>query len=206
MNHILGWVCICFLVPGGVLPVLSRLVLPRPHGERHRPVQASAWANLLLGVGWLIVGLSLLGHPVPPWLRWLLLPAAVAALALPLAPGIASRRNAGLPWWRFWAAVPSTADSGAREGSQETVIVPDAKTLIERIRTATFSTVRLKPGYDEESVDKFLDRLVADLGDDGRLDPAAVRDVKFPQTRLRPGYVEEDVDAFLDKVIARAAG
>jgi DivIVA domain-containing protein len=55
-------------------------------------------------------------------------------------------------------------------------------------------------------VDKFLDKLAADLGEFGRLDPAEVRDVKFSTTRLRPGYCEQEVDDFLDEVTAQAAG
>jgi DivIVA domain-containing protein len=35
--------------------------------------------------------------------------------------------------------------------------------LIERIKNAQFRTTRLSPGYDEEEVDNFLDRVVAIL-------------------------------------------
>jgi DivIVA domain-containing protein len=205
MIHYVGWMCIGFLTTTFALPALSSLVLPRPRGERHPPVRASVWAKLLLSPVWFIIGAELIGHPGPGWLRWLLLPLAAAATAFLCAPGIMSRRKAGLPWWRFWTDGPSSATLGSPEDSPETVAVPDAETLIHRISNAQFSTTRLRPGYDEEEVDKFLDKLIADLSDCGRLDPARVRDVKFTQTRLRPGYTEEDVDAFLDEVTAQAA-
>jgi DivIVA domain-containing protein len=205
MIHYVGWMCIGFLTTTFALPALSSLVLPRPRGERHPPVRASVWAKLLLSPVWFIIGAELIGHPGPGWLRWLLLPLAAAATAFLCAPGIMSRRKAGLPWWRFWISAPSSAAGPAGQDSQETVIVSDAETLIHRIRTATFSTIRLRPGYDEEEVDTFLDKLMADLGDGGRLDPARVRDVKFSTTRLRPGYNQEEVDVFLDEVTAQAA-
>jgi DivIVA domain-containing protein len=78
----------------------------------------------------------------------------------------------------------------------------DARTtaLIERIKTVRFSTTRLSPGYDEEEVDVFLDKLVAALSRDGQIDRSELRDVRFSRTRLRPGYVFTDVDAFLEEV------
>jgi len=69
--------------------------------------------------------------------------------------------------------------------------------MIERIEKSQFSATRLKPGYDEEEVDKFLDSLVAALR---RGELPEVRGARFSATRLRPGYVEQDVDALLDEV------
>jgi len=81
-------------------------------------------------------------------------------------------------------------------------ITLDARTtgLIERIKTVTFSTTRLSPGYDEEEVDVFLDKLVAALSQEGQLNRSELRDARFSMTRLRPGYVMTDVDAFLEEV------
>jgi DivIVA domain-containing protein len=81
-------------------------------------------------------------------------------------------------------------------------IAPDAKTagLIERIKTVRFSTTRFSPGYDEEEVDVFLDKLVTALGQDGQVDRPELHDVRFSTTRMRPGYVIADVDAFLEEV------
>jgi DivIVA domain-containing protein len=79
---------------------------------------------------------------------------------------------------------------------------PDAGTagLIERIKNVKFSTTRLKPGYDEEEVDIFLDKLVAALSQDGQLDRLELRDIQFSRTRIRPGYTMPDVNAFLDEI------
>ena len=76
--------------------------------------------------------------------------------------------------------------------------------LIERIKNAQFCTTRLSPGYDEEEVDNFLDRLVAILRESDLPDPDEVRNVQFATRRLRPSYVMEDVDGFL-REIAEAA-
>jgi DivIVA domain-containing protein len=81
-------------------------------------------------------------------------------------------------------------------------IALDARTtgLIERIKTVRFSTTRLSPGYDEEEVDVFLDKLVAALSQEGQLDRSELREVRFSTTRMRPGYVVPDVNAFLEEV------
>jgi DivIVA domain-containing protein len=77
--------------------------------------------------------------------------------------------------------------------------------LIERIKNAQFRTTRLKPGYDEEGVDKFLDRLVAILRESERPDREELRNVQFATTRLRPGYAMQDVDGFLREITEAAA-
>ena len=59
--------------------------------------------------------------------------------------------------------------------------------LIERIKNVRFSTTRLAPGYDEEEVDTFLDKLVAVLSEDSELDRSELHEVRFSRTRLRPG-------------------
>jgi DivIVA domain-containing protein len=210
MEHIAGWLEFVWL---GVyaLPSLGQLVAARLGGKRFTAVQSSVWFRLLLSPVLVWVGLILLGHDGPRWLGWPMLALCAPALALrDTIPWMVSRKKAGLPWWRFWNAAPS-ADAGSANpdspaGNLGPVDVPDAAALIERIRAATFSTTRLRPGYDEEEVDKFLDKLIADLGESGRLDQAEVDRIQFSTTRLRPGYDEKEVDDFLDEVIAQAAG
>jgi DivIVA domain-containing protein len=77
--------------------------------------------------------------------------------------------------------------------------------LIERIQNAKFRTTRFSPGYDDEEVDNFLDRLVAILRGSDLPDYGEVRNVEFATTRRRPGYAMKDVDRFL-REIAEAIG
>jgi DivIVA domain-containing protein len=213
MYHVIGWMLIV-VAAGYALGSLSKLAAARLRGVRLTAVPASVWSWLFLSPVLFSGGSGLLGHDGPNWLRGPVGLLCVASLAFLVMPGIVSRRKAGLPWWGFWTAVPAAAaDSagpgypeGSPEASSGPVVVPDAAALNERIRTARFSTTRLQPGYDEQEVDKFLDKLVADLGKGARLDRAAVRDVTFSTTRLRPGYTEQEVDDFLDEVTAQAAG
>ena len=64
-----------------------------------------------------------------------------------------------------------------------------------------FSTVRLRPGYDQEEVDAFLTEIRDSfLGvRQPSLTSDEIRGKRFSTTRLRPGYDEEEVDAFLDE-------
>jgi len=71
--------------------------------------------------------------------------------------------------------------------------------------SARFSTTRLRPGYDMEEVDAFLDA-VRDTFLGVRQPPLTAEEIRakqFATTRLRPGYDEEEVDAFLQDVEAR---
>ena len=77
--------------------------------------------------------------------------------------------------------------------------------LIERIKNAQFRATRFSPGYDEEEVDHFLDRLVAILRESRRPNPDEVRNVQFATRRLRPSYVMGDVDGFLREIAEAAA-
>jgi DivIVA domain-containing protein len=72
--------------------------------------------------------------------------------------------------------------------------------VIDWIRNATFRTTRLRPGYDEDEVDAFLDYVLEVLSRGQRLHRLQVRCVEFSTTRLRPGYEMEDVDRFLIEV------
>jgi DivIVA domain-containing protein len=206
MEHLAGWILIVYGA-GSVLAALSRLVTARLRAKRFTAVPAALWAGLFLSPVLLLPGSTLVGREAPLWLGWPVLLFCVAGWVLLALPGIGSRRKAGLPWWRFWTAVPAPApdpaDPGDRAGSP--VFVRDAEALIERISTARFSTTRRGPGYDEQEVDTFLDKLIAGLNEGGRLDPAEVRGIMFTTTRLRPGYSQQDVDDFLDEITAQAA-
>jgi DivIVA domain-containing protein len=71
--------------------------------------------------------------------------------------------------------------------------------------SARFSTTRLRPGYDKEEVDAFLEA-VRDTFLGVRQPPLTAEEIRvkmFSTTRLRPGYDEEEVDAFLEEVEAR---
>src|SRR5215467_2843253 len=74
-----------------------------------------------------------------------------------------------------------------------------------RSGSARFSTTRLRPGYDMEQVDAFLEA-VRDTFLGVRHPPLTADEVRakqFAVTRLRPGYDEQEVDAFLEDVEAR---
>jgi DivIVA domain-containing protein len=72
--------------------------------------------------------------------------------------------------------------------------------LIERIQNAKFRTTRFSPGYDDEEVDNFLDRLVAILRASDLPDYGEVCNTEFTTTRRRPGYAMKDVDRFLREI------
>jgi DivIVA domain-containing protein len=100
----------------------------------------------------------------------------------------------------------STDSFSAHSPDPEIPSEPDREIadLIQRIKAAQFSTIRLKPGYDEEEVDTFLDKLIAVLSKGGQLDQRELSGVRFATTRMRPGYVMQDVDGFLKDVARRA--
>jgi len=69
----------------------------------------------------------------------------------------------------------------------------------------TFSTNRLRPGYDMKQVDAFLNE-IRDTFSGVRQPPLTAEEIRtklFMTTRLRPGYNEKEVDAFLEEVEAR---
>jgi len=109
-----------------------------------------------VGLGTLLSGIYVRGprDPHATWAEWIPGTLTIAGLLLPVVPWIMSCRKAG----RLDASSAGTPGLGP-------AITLDARTtgLIERIKTVTFSTTRLSPGYDEEEVDVFLDKLVAAL-------------------------------------------
>jgi DivIVA domain-containing protein len=108
------------------------------------------------------------------------------------------------------ASRPGTSGGGERR-HPGTLPLPaegaSAEEVAEWVDRKIFSTTRLRPGYDEEEVDVFLDAIRdAFLGVRGTLLTSdEIRNIKFTKTRLRPGYDEDDVDTFLDDVRTRLA-
>lgn len=110
-------------------------------------------------------------------------------------------------------AGPGRPDTSARRerGSPRALPLPakgaSGRELAEWVDRKIFSTTRLRPGYDEQEVDDFLDTIRDTfLGRrETPLTPDEVRGIRFARTRLRPGYVEEDVDTFLKQAGARLA-
>ena len=74
----------------------------------------------------------------------------------------------------------------------------------EDVRSATFSKPPLgKRGYDEKSVNDFLQRAAQRLDGLGPLSADDVRSVCFPKPPMfSRGYHEDEVDAFLDELAA----
>jgi DivIVA domain-containing protein len=108
--------------------------------------------------------------------------------------GIASRRRSGASTEEY----PSEPAPGPEAGGIA---------LGEWAASRDFPISRLRPGYDIEEVDAFVEAIrQAFLGI--RRPPLTadeVRDKRFSTTRLRPGYDREEVDAFLDAAEFRLA-
>jgi DivIVA domain-containing protein len=191
IQDVAGWA----LVACGVVNVGRALPpLVRRSAARSGAIPAGVWSGLLLGLGFLVSGFLYLRDPGDPhgtWLIWIPVTLGAAGLLLPAVPWIKSRRRAG-------RLDPGPADPPALSSADP----PDARTagLIERVKNVRFGTTRLAPGYDEEEVDIFLDKLVAALSRNGQVDRSELRDVRFSTTRLRPGYAMPDVDTFLQEV------
>jgi DivIVA domain-containing protein len=78
----------------------------------------------------------------------------------------------------------------------------------EDVRSATFSKPPMgKRGYDEKSVNDFLQLAARRLDGLGHLSADDVRNIAFPKPPLfKRGYHEDEVDAFLDQLAATIAG
>ena len=107
-----------------------------------------------------------------------------------------------------WAAPTA---SRASAGQQPSESAPDSEVdgaiFAEWVEARNFATTRLRPGYDKEEVDAFLNAIRDTfLGmREPSLTPDEIRNKQFSTTRLRPGYDEEEVDAFLDETESRLA-
>lgn len=71
-----------------------------------------------------------------------------------------------------------------------------------RVERVAFRPGRMGTGYNEDSVDAFLDRIVATLRGttDHPVTAEAVREVKFSTVMFKTGYLIADVDAFLSGI------
>lgn len=67
------------------------------------------------------------------------------------------------------------------------------------IRGATFTPVRLAPGYDMDEVDELLDALAAAADRGDRLAPLVERG-RLTRSRWREGYYPAEVDDYLELV------
>lgn len=195
-----GWASI-FIGAVSVGPALHPLMGVRRSKGRSGAPKAEVWSRLLVGPGLLVNGVLYLRYPRYPhgtWLVWIPWTLFAAGLIPLIVSWIVSRRRAK----RMDPSSATPSLSSADVPGPGPSFAPDASTagLIERIKNVKFSTTRFAPGYDEEEVDTFLDKLVTVLGEGGQLDRSELRDIKFSQTRLRPGYVMPDVHTFLDEV------
>jgi DivIVA domain-containing protein len=86
------------------------------------------------------------------------------------------------------------------ESPRDTGPAPGSPELIERIETATLHATRHFPRYDENEVDGFLHKLVAELTAGGQLTLAELRDARFTRIRKGSGYSMQEVDAFLARL------
>jgi len=105
---------------------------------------------------------------------------------------------------------PAASHADTRQQRPESKPDPegDRAELTEWVQTRKFSTTRLRPGYNIDEVDAFIDAIRDSFlrVREPSLTPEEIRVKKFSTTRLRPGYDEEEVDAFLDKAELRLAG
>jgi DivIVA domain-containing protein len=119
---------------------------------------------------------------------------------------------------RSMAAEPSTGGAGGAIAVGQATpparweALPEVSGAIvaewaEWARTQCFSVTRLRPGYDPEQVDAFLEAISDTfLGvREPPLTASEVQDKRFTTTRHRPGYDQGEVDAFLDEAEWRLA-
>jgi DivIVA domain-containing protein len=108
--------------------------------------------------------------------------------------GVASKRRSG---------------ASAEENPSEPARGPEAGGVVlgEWAASRDFSTTLLRPGYDIEEVDGFVEAIRQTFLGIRKppLTPDEVRYKQFSTTRLRPGYDQEEVDAFLDAAELRLA-
>jgi DivIVA domain-containing protein len=175
---------------------LRQLAIARRSETRSKAIKSGVW-SWLVGAEQLAVGFILLrdhqDYPHHTSLNW-------PVLILGTTAGMIAIIAFLIVYVRREMRLASSSAGTTAPGPATTLDDSVAGRLIERIRTVQFSTTRLAPGYDEEEVDIFLDKLVTILSKDGELYPSQVRNAQFSTTRLRPGYAVPEVDAFLDEV------
>jgi DivIVA domain-containing protein len=190
-----GWMIICLGTIGA-----GRFVRGLAKAIRNKASASAVLVEVSLLLGWtgtISLGVLDLRYPHYPHgtsLRWL--PAEIygASFATLITAGVVHLIRRGNS-----SADPTGPDS-ANTQDPGPALDASTKKLIERIKNVKFSTTRLAPGYDEEEVDIFLDKLVATLSEGSQLYSSVLRNARFSTTRLRPGYVIADVHAFLDEV------
>lgn len=133
--------------------------------------------------------------------------AGANALAGPGGTGAstADPRDGDAAGWAAPAAVRASVGQQLSESAPGSEV--DGAILAAWVEARTFSTTRLRPGYDMEQVDAFADAIRDTfLGiREPSLAPDEIRIIRFSTTRVRPGYDEEEVDAFLDEAELRLA-
>jgi DivIVA domain-containing protein len=77
----------------------------------------------------------------------------------------------------------------------------------DEVRTATFEKPRWPTrGYDEKSVDDFLQLVARRLEGRGHISADDVRGIRFPKPKLgKRGYNRDEVDSLLDQIAATIA-
>lgn len=104
---------------------------------------------------------------------------------------------------------PPLVGSDAAAGPSVPAQVParSRAEMLQRLQSISFTTTRVRAGYDTTEVDRFLERVQAALTGVGpALRADDIRDVEFSTTMLRAGYDEEEVDALLDELAAYFGG
>lgn len=84
----------------------------------------------------------------------------------------------------------------------------DPASLAATVRNAVFASTQFRAGYDEGTVDDFLDELVRAVegGASGAEVAAMASNAQFTMTSMQRGYECGDVDTLLDEVVRQASG
>jgi DivIVA domain-containing protein len=102
------------------------------------------------------------------------------------------------------AFLARVADELQRRPRPATVTVPPTRTggglSAADVRQARFRTTTFSPGYDEDEVDAFFDRVAATLDGMDDLRAAEVTGRTFASVKWKTGYDRAQVDAFLVRV------
>jgi DivIVA domain-containing protein len=209
--YVLAWLVIGVGVLGAA-PRVIKLTAGRARLQMAEPgARRKAWSELAQSLTPVAFGLFFLATAVPsaePF-RWPAGALVFAFVGWGVVPSIRSGKRRRSDGVAGEAGSGPAASASGEQPSARTASLPDVSAsgaeLAEWVDRTTFSTTRLRPGYAQEDVDVFLDRIsdaflhadvVALTSDD-------VRDIRFATTLWRPGYDEEDVDKFLDIVQVR---
>ncbi len=191
--QVVSWAVIVLGSVSGILAIAALTIWRRRASMMKPGARSEAWSRLCLNVAVCLVAAGNAAGFYHPWP--LLVPGvALTALYLVLKIREARGRPAGP------CPAPSRRDLAQ---AQDAEAVASASWIDEK----RFSTIRLRPGYDEEEVNILLDA-VRDTFLGARNPPltaAEVRSSRFTATRLRPGYVKDEVDNFLDEVQLKLA-